>query len=67
MVALLRSIAHSNSFTNFITAVILFAGILVGVETYPSIVEQHGGRIIVDSEPGKGTRMIVELVADVRV
>ncbi len=40
--ALLARIVDSSLFQNFITGVILFAGVLVGLETYPSIVQSHG-------------------------
>ncbi len=36
MVQLCKKIAESSKFQNFITLVIVFAGILVGAETYPS-------------------------------
>jgi len=36
-----KKIALSAWFQNFITAVILLAGVLVGIETYPAIVERH--------------------------
>ena len=42
MVAFLKSIAEASWFSNFIIAVILAAGVLVGFETYPSVVEKHG-------------------------
>jgi voltage-gated sodium channel len=38
----LHRIAHSSRFQNFITGVILFAALLVGVETDPGLVEQFG-------------------------
>ena len=41
----LRKIADANWFVNFVTAVILFAGVLVGIETYPSMVAKHGGML----------------------
>jgi voltage-gated sodium channel len=37
-----RDIADSQRFQRFVTGVILFAGVLVGIETYPRMVEQHG-------------------------
>lgn len=37
MQPLLQRIAESSLFQNFITVVILFAGVLVGIETYPEI------------------------------
>ena len=43
MVELCRSIAHSSRFQNLVTAVILIAGIIVGFETSPAIVERFGG------------------------
>ena len=43
MVAFLKSIAEDKRFSNFIIGVILFAGVLVGVQTYPSLEhEWHG-------------------------
>jgi voltage-gated sodium channel len=36
-----KKIAASAWFQNFITAVILLAGVLVGLETYPGLVERH--------------------------
>ncbi len=45
MVATLRSIADSSLFQNFIIAVILAAGILVGIQTYPSVVASYGERL----------------------
>jgi voltage-gated sodium channel len=41
MVEIFRKVANASWFTQFITAVILVAGVLVGLETYPSIVEKH--------------------------
>ncbi|HEY3495618.1 MAG TPA: ion transporter [Polyangiaceae bacterium] len=38
----LRRVVHSERFQHFITAVILLAAVLVGLETYPSIVARHG-------------------------
>ncbi len=38
----LQRITESQPFTQFIIAVIIFAGILVGLETYPSIVDEYG-------------------------
>lgn len=43
MVETLRRIAASSRFQNFVTLVILLAAVLVGVETYPSMVQRHGG------------------------
>lgn len=43
MVQLFQLVAASPKFQNFITFVILFAGVLVGAETYPSLVESYGG------------------------
>lgn len=43
MQASLHQLANSNRFTNFITATIILAGIVVGIETYPSLVDSHGG------------------------
>lgn len=42
VVQLSRDFAESSRFQNFITAVILFAGVLVGIETYPSAVARYG-------------------------
>jgi voltage-gated sodium channel len=39
----LRVIANSPKFQNFITWVIIFAGVLVGAETYPGLMAEHGG------------------------
>jgi voltage-gated sodium channel len=36
-----KKIANAAWFQNFITIVILLAGVLVGIETYPSMIEQH--------------------------
>jgi voltage-gated sodium channel len=38
----LKRIADAKWFQNFITIVILLAGALVGVETYPAMVQKHG-------------------------
>lgn len=38
----LRSLVDSRPFNQFIIAVIIAAGVLVGIETYPSMVEKHG-------------------------
>ncbi|MEM6291218.1 MAG: ion transporter [Myxococcota bacterium] len=40
MVEFCKKIANANWFSQFVTAVILLAGVLVGLETYPSIVER---------------------------
>ncbi len=42
MQRLLEKIAESPWFQNFVTAVILLAGVVVGIETYPAAVERHG-------------------------
>jgi voltage-gated sodium channel len=42
MVELLRRIADSSRFQHFVTFVILLAAVLVGAETYPAIVAEHG-------------------------
>ncbi len=42
---LLSKIAHSPLFINFITGVIVIAGLLVGAETYPGIVADHGATL----------------------
>lgn len=38
----LKTLAQSSSFQHFILGVIVLAGILVGIETYPSVVERYG-------------------------
>lgn len=43
MVSLCKRIAEDARFQNFITIVILFAGVLVGLETYPYMQERAGG------------------------
>jgi voltage-gated sodium channel len=43
MVQLCRSIAESARFQNLVTIVILIAGIIVGLETSPAIIEKIGG------------------------
>ncbi|MCB1147989.1 MAG: ion transporter [Leptospiraceae bacterium] len=45
MTTFLSKIAESAKFSNFITIVILIAGVLVGMETYPSMVEKYGDTI----------------------
>lgn len=42
MTAELRRIVDSTLFQSFIIGVIVFAGVLVGVETYPKMMEKHG-------------------------
>lgn len=42
MTAFLKRISDAPWFQNFITAVIILAGIVVGIETYPSVVARHG-------------------------
>ena len=42
MVLFCRSIANSQRFQTFITWVIVLAGVLVGMETYPGLVARHG-------------------------
>jgi voltage-gated sodium channel len=42
MVATCKRIVDSSRFHNFVTLVIVLAAILVGVETYPAVVERHG-------------------------
>ncbi|MEQ1568796.1 MAG: ion transporter [Myxococcota bacterium] len=39
----LRALAQSSGFQNFVTFVILVAGVLAGVETYPEVVEAYDG------------------------
>ena len=43
MVTTLQAVAESSYFQNFITAIILLAGVLVGMETYPYMSENYGG------------------------
>jgi len=45
MVEILRKISNADWFTQFITGVILLAGVIVGLETYPSIVEDWSGAL----------------------
>jgi len=42
LTAALRRVVESRWFNNLILGLILAAGVLVGVETYPSMVERHG-------------------------
>ena len=42
MVEKLKNIAEAAWFQNFIIAVIITAGVLVGIQTYPSMVAAHG-------------------------
>jgi voltage-gated sodium channel len=42
MTPLLQKLSQSPSFRSFIIGVIVFAGVLVGVETSPAMVQQHG-------------------------
>lgn len=42
MSSFLKGIAGSPRFQNFITGVILLAGVVVGIETYPSVVDAYG-------------------------
>ncbi len=42
MVSLLQTITRSNWFQNFITFVILLAAVVIGFETYPSVVAAYG-------------------------
>ncbi len=43
MVPFLKSIAEASWFSNFIIGVILFAGVLVGIQTYPSVEQEYHG------------------------
>lgn len=43
VVQFLKSIAEAKWFQNFIIGVILFAGVLVGVQTYPSLEHEYHG------------------------
>lgn len=43
MTELFRRIAHDPRFSNFITAIILIAGVVVGLETHAPIVEHYHG------------------------
>lgn len=42
MVQTLKNIAEANWFSSFITFVILLAGVVVGMETYPSLIKEYG-------------------------
>ncbi len=42
MSALLKKIADDNRFQNFITGIIVLAGVVVGLETHPPLIEQYG-------------------------
>ena len=42
MIELTKKITESGLFQNFITAVILLAAVVIGFETYPSVVAEHG-------------------------
>ena len=41
MVEILKKIANAKWFTQFVTAVILLAGVIVGLETYASVVDRY--------------------------
>ena len=41
MVQFCKKLTESDAFQNFITIVIIFAGVLVGVETYPDVHEEY--------------------------
>ena len=41
MVEILKKVANAKWFTQFVTAVILLAGVIVGLETYASVVEKY--------------------------
>ena len=43
----LHRLVNSSPFEHFIIGVILFAGVLVGLETYPSIVDEYGSILAV--------------------
>lgn len=45
MVETLKKIAEADWFTNFVTFVIILAGVVVGMETYPGIVAKHEGML----------------------
>ena len=45
MVPLCKKVADSPWFQNFIIGVIVFAGVVVGIQTYPSMVEAHRGTL----------------------
>jgi voltage-gated sodium channel len=45
MVEACRQIANAHWFSRFITLVILLAGVMVGAETYASVVERHGSTL----------------------
>ncbi len=42
---MLRSLADSPRFHHLVTAAIVFAGVLVGIETYPHLVARHHGTL----------------------
>lgn len=42
MIKLAQSIVASKVFQNFVTLIIVVAGVLVGIETYPAAVEKYG-------------------------
>ena len=42
MSAFLKKIADDNRFQNFITGIIVLAGVVVGLETHPPLIEQYG-------------------------
>ena len=50
MQAFMKRVATADWFNNFVTAVILLAGVVVGIETYPSMVEAYGGPLHVINE-----------------
>jgi len=61
MVELCRTIADDRRFQNFITLVILAAGVLVGLETFPSAVARYGGILHILDEIVLGI-FVVEIV-----
>jgi voltage-gated sodium channel len=57
----LKKIAESPWFVNFVTAVIILAGVLVGFETYPSIVAKHENSLDVANDIILGI-FVIEIV-----
>ncbi len=50
MVAFFKKTSQAAWFNNFVTAVIVLAGIVVGIETYPSAVDAFGGPLHIINE-----------------
>ena len=45
LIGKLRTISRSRQFRDFITITILVAGVLVGLETYPGLMESYGATV----------------------